>query len=202
MMMMMMMIPSKAIYEPFSEHLTFPFSTENFPRYEQLNFCDLCTLTSFARSWPLTHFSTSLTEGYHQSSRQKSVFQAPCAHFSHTQTDTCTPYTVKRQGHHHNGDQAVRWPHILCSICVQSFGVLVKAVQLLMASLHSLLMCFQVCRLDISVVSKCLAAIWKGDFSTPKFFWYRETWGSGIGSFVSPPMDFYWLLIGATHTTP
>ena len=34
----------------------------------------------------------------------------------------------QRQGHHHrhNGDQAARRPHILCSICVHSFGALRK----------------------------------------------------------------------------
>ena len=34
----------------------------------------------------------------------------------------------KQQGRHHNGDQA--GPHILCLICVHSFGAFVKAVQL------------------------------------------------------------------------
>ena len=33
------------------------------------------------------------------------------------------------QGHHHNGDQAARRPHILCSICIYWFGALVKAVR-------------------------------------------------------------------------
>ena len=34
------------------------------------------------------------------------------------------------QGHHHNGDQATQRPHILCSICIHSFGALEKAVRL------------------------------------------------------------------------
>ena len=36
---------------------------------------------------------------------------------------------AKWQGHHHNGDQAAWRPHILCSICIHSFGVLAKAVR-------------------------------------------------------------------------
>ena len=39
------------------------------------------------------------------------------------------------QGHHHNGEQATRWPHILCSICVHSFAAFATAVGLFMASL-------------------------------------------------------------------
>ena len=45
-----------------------------------------------------------------------------------------------QQGHHHNGDWAPRRPHILCSICVHSFGALVKNVRL-----HNQPMCFQMC---------------------------------------------------------
>ena len=28
----------------------------------------------------------------------------------------------KQQGHHHNGDQAARRPHVMCSICVRRFA--------------------------------------------------------------------------------
>ena len=38
-----------------------------------------------------------------------------------------------KQGHHHNGDQAARQPHILCSICFQAFEALAKAVRLFKA---------------------------------------------------------------------
>ena len=40
---------------------------------------------------------------------------------------------ARKQGHHRNDDQAARRRHILCSICVHSFGVLPKATQLLEA---------------------------------------------------------------------
>ena len=37
------------------------------------------------------------------------------------------------QGHHHNGDQAARRPHIMCSICVISLGALTTAIRLFKA---------------------------------------------------------------------
>ena len=46
-------------------------------------------------------------------------------------TESCR---AKVQGHHHNGDHAARRPHILCSICVHSFGALIKAVRLFVTS--------------------------------------------------------------------
>ena len=42
-----------------------------------------------------------------------------------------------KQGHHHYGDQAARRPHILCSICLHSFGALVKAERLFITLLHN-----------------------------------------------------------------
>ena len=38
----------------------------------------------------------------------------------------------QEQGDHHNGGRAARRPHILCAICVRSFGAFAKAVR----SLH------------------------------------------------------------------
>ena len=43
----------------------------------------------------------------------------------------------KKQGYHHNGDQAARRSHTFCSICVHSFGALEKAVGLFTTSLQS-----------------------------------------------------------------
>ena len=49
-----------------------------------------------------------------------------------SQTEICAEDTETVgnaiQGHHHNGDQAARRPHILCSICFHSSGALAKAV--------------------------------------------------------------------------
>ena len=37
-------------------------------------------------------------------------------------------FSVKsKQGHHHNGDQAARWLHVLCSICIHPVGISAKA---------------------------------------------------------------------------
>ena len=33
-----------------------------------------------------------------------------------------------KQGHHHNGGRAARGQHIMCSICIHSFGALAKVV--------------------------------------------------------------------------
>ena len=41
------------------------------------------------------------------------------------------------QGHHHNGDRAVRRPRILSSICFHLFGAFMKAVRLFIASFHN-----------------------------------------------------------------
>ena len=46
---------------------------------------------------------------------------------------------LKQQGYHHNASQAARRPHILCSICIHSFGACGKAVGLFRAYIQSLL---------------------------------------------------------------
>ena len=63
--------------------------------------------------------------------------------------DCIRPYTTSKKGHHHNGDRAAGRPHILCSICVHSFGDLAKAVRLFKASPQSQEMSNQTCFTDI-----------------------------------------------------
>ena len=55
------------------------------------------------------------------------------------------------QGHQDDGDRIVRRPYILCLICVHSFGALVKAVRLFMASAHSQKMSYQTHSSEIGV---------------------------------------------------
>ena len=69
-----------------------------------------------------------------------------------------------KQVHHHNVDQAARRPHILCSICIHSFGALAKAVRLFMVSLQS----SQMCSICIFVPNR-LAEILMRDFSNLRF---------------------------------
>ena len=64
----------------------------------------------------------------------------------------------EKQDRHHNGVQAARRLHILCSFGIHSFGALVKAVGLFMHHFT--------------------AAISKGDFLTPRFGGLGGTWGS------------------------
>ena len=56
---------------------------------------------------------------------------------------------ISKQGHHHNGDQAVPRPHILCSICFYSFGALAKAERLFIALLHNQPMYSKMCYIEI-----------------------------------------------------
>ena len=79
----------------------------------------------------------------------------------------CTDLNYRSQGRRHNGNQAARPPRKLCSFCANSFVALAKAVRLFIASLHSLPMCYQMCAIDIVVISNQLAEIWKGDFRLP-----------------------------------
>ena len=70
-----------------------------------------------------------------------------------------------RQGHHHNGDWAAWRPRILCSICVHSFGALVKALQLFITSLHNqpmYPMYPKMCSIDISVNLTVISCNLKG----------------------------------------
>ena len=61
-----------------------------------------------------------------------------------------------------------RWPRIICSICVQWFGALAKAVRLLIVLLHGQLICVLKCALlTFSSTSNLFGDIWKLDFSTP-----------------------------------
>ena len=64
------------------------------------------------------------------------------------ETAFCCSFGLKH-GHHHNGDQAARRPHILSSIYSRSFGALAKTV----------------CdwSIAISAYLQRLAAIWKGN---------------------------------------
>ena len=55
---------------------------------------------------------------------------------------TINHYYHIKQGHQHNyHDQVALRPHILCSICIHSFGAHARAVRLFIASLHSQPMC-------------------------------------------------------------
>ena len=82
-----------------------------------------------------------------------------------------------KQGHHHNCDQATRRPHTLCSMCFHSFGALAKGVRLLMVSLHSQPMCFQMCSIDIFVDFQPTNSL-KGGLLNPLSLRVR---GRGIG---------------------
>ena len=56
---------------------------------------------------------------------------------------------------------------LLCSIYFHSFGALVKAVRLYMASFHNQPSYHKICSIDIFVTLH--PEIWKWDFSTPRF---------------------------------
>ena len=72
-----------------------------------------------------------------------------------------------QQGHHHNGDQAAQRPHILCSICVHSFGALAKAVRLLTVSLQSHKMFYPTRTIDILIDLQPFGCNFKGTFWLP-----------------------------------
>ena len=103
----------------------------------------------------------------------------------------------KEQGHHHNGDQAARRSHILCSICVQSFGALAKAVQRFIASLHTQ---------KTDALSNVLyrhfrqiRTVWlrfERDTFLPPLWGLGETWGSGWAYSIARP----WVPISSTLT--
>ena len=62
------------------------------------------------------------------------------------------PSTVGKQDHHRNGDQIARRLHILCSICVSSFGAWRQSnLRMSMASLQSQPMCSQTCSRPIDI---------------------------------------------------
>ena len=65
-----------------------------------------------------------------------------------------------------HGDQAARWPPILCSICVHSFGASAKRALL-----------------KFSSISNRSAAIWKRDFSATPSLGLEETLWSVIPSY-------------------
>ena len=69
-------------------------------------------------------------------------------------------FSCASQGRYYSGDQAAQRPHVLCSICIHSFGALVEAVQLIIASLVS-----QLCVLKCALLIFCFfVKIRKGDF--------------------------------------
>ena len=71
------------------------------------------------------------------------------------------------KGHHHNGDRADRRPHILCTICVHSFGAWRKLFDCSRHKRRARKWLVKPALLTFSSISNRLAAISHGDFSTP-----------------------------------
>ena len=104
------------------------------------------------------------------SPKERVVFLLPVSQSQHLANSVVNQLVNRNwwqeKGYHHNGDQAARWPHILCSIWAHSFGALATAVQLFIASLQSQKMSYQTSSIDMSID---LQPIQKGDFSTTQF---------------------------------
>ena len=97
------------------------------------------------------------------------------------------------QGHHHNDDQAARRPHILCSICVHSFGALAKAVHCVLykaAQRHKFrarkCLIKSCSPIDIVVDLQPFSCNFKGDLST-QVLRVGGTWGRRQAHSIARP---------------
>ena len=93
-----------------------------------------------------------------------------------------------RWAYHHNSDQATRRPHLLNSICVQSYGALVKALRLFMvASMRSQSMFSQI---GFYRHFRWFPTGWlkseNGTFLAPGL-WVKEDVGLGTGPSLARP---------------
>ena len=110
--------------------------------------------------------------------------------YSHAQILNCTwNHSLPGQGHHHNGDQAVRRPDMMCSICGRRFTYSVLGTWG-SGWAHSVA---RPCILSTLLsISNRLATISKrGFWPPPRFGRLGDMWGSGMGLFHSPPMCCY-----------
>ena len=105
-------------------------------------------------------------------------------------------YRFKAKTQHHNDDETARRPHIICSICVHSFGALEKAVRLFMASLHSQLMRSQMCSIYIFVNLQPNG--WH--FNVGLFDPVPAVWGLGETNVGNSLFDSLWFRINTTFT--